>query len=75
MQVGDGSICAVKKIPREKDCHGTDRTVPCELASLGAVGLLQGADKQEEQAEQYQDEVDDFAPQVFLAEQEGAAEE
>ena len=73
--MGDGSICAVKKIPREKDCHGTDRTVPCELASLGAVRLLQGADKQEEEAQEDQEEVDDLALEVFLAEHKGAAEE
>jgi len=36
---------------------------------------LQGADKQEEEAKQYEQEVDDFALEVFLVEEEGSAEE
>lgn len=38
-----------------------------------ALRLLQRTDKQEEEAQQNEQEVDDFAPQVFFVEEEGAA--
>ena len=39
------------------------------LQSEPALRLLQRTDKQEEQAQQYQQEVDDLAAQVFLVEE------
>jgi len=37
--------------------------------------LLQGADEEEEEAQEDQEEVDDLALEVFLVEEQGAAQE
>ena len=65
--VREGSrVASERRLPK-----GTPRI----LHSEPALGLLQRADKQEEQAQKDQDEVDDLALEVFLAEQEGSAQE